>query len=174
MIRTERLVLREMVADDWPALHAIVSLPEVVQYQTEDAFDEEATRAAISLVIEGAAAVPRLLFDFAVTLDGALIGRVGMRRGEDPRMASLWFEIAPVHHGKGYGAEAARAMLGHAFEEVGLHRVAAECDPRNPASARVMEKIGMRREAHLVENVFIKGEWCDSLMFAMLATEWRR
>lgn len=174
MIATERLVLREMVESDWPALHAIVSLPEVVRYQTEDAFDEEATRATISLAIDGAAAEPRLLFDLAVTLDGAMIGRVGMRRGEDVRTASLWFEIAPLQHGRGYGAEAARAFLGYAFETVGLHRVSADCDPRNAASARVMEKIGMRREAHLVQNMFIKGEWCDSLVFAMLASEWRR
>jgi RimJ/RimL family protein N-acetyltransferase len=137
-LTTARLVLREFVEDDWAALHAIVSLPEVVRYQTEDVFDEAATRAAIAVVMAGAAAVPRLHFDFVVTLEGALIGRTGMKRGEDPRMASMWFEIAPVHHGKGYGAEAARALLGHAFEEVGLHRVSGDCDPRNPASARVM------------------------------------
>jgi RimJ/RimL family protein N-acetyltransferase len=55
---------------------------------------------------------------------------------------------------------------------VKLHRVWGDCDPRNPASARVMERAGMRREGHLVQNVWIKGEWCDSLIFGMLASEW--
>ncbi len=174
MLATERLVLREMSPADAAGLHAIISLPEVVRYQTEDPADEEATRAVIERIVAGAAATPRLLFDFAVMHGVDLVGRVGMKRESDPSMATLWFEMAPVHHGRGFASEAARALLGFAFEEVGLHRVSGDCDPRNPASARVMEKLGMRREAHLVQNVFIKGEWCDSLVFAMLASEWRR
>ena len=174
VLTTARLVLREFVEDDWAALHAIVSLPEVVRYQTEDVFDEDATRQYLQGIMVSARETPRLVFDFVVMLDGVLIGRTGMKRGEDPRIASMWFEIAPVHQGKGYGAEAARALLGYAFEEVRLHRVWGDCDPRNPSSARVMENIGMRREGHFVQNVFIKGEWCDSVIFAMLASEWRR
>jgi RimJ/RimL family protein N-acetyltransferase len=49
----------------------------------------------------------------------------------------------------------------------------ADCDPRNPASVRVMEKLGMRQEAYFRENAFIKGEWCDSLIYALLDREWR-
>ncbi len=174
MIATERLVLRELTLDDVPALHAIISLPEVVRYQTEDPVDEEGTRAVIERIRDAATVTPRLVFDFAMMHGADFVGRVGMKRGEDPRIASLWFEVAPAHHGKGYATEAARALLGFAFEDVGLHRVAGDCDPRNPGSARVMERIGMRREAHFVQNIFIKGEWCDSVVFAMLASEWRR
>lgn len=173
-ISTDRLVLREFSLDDSAALHAIISLPEVVRYQTEDPTDEAGSRAVIEGIIAAQGASPRLVFDFAVIHDGALVGRVGMKRGADSRQASLWFEVAPAHHGHGYASEAARALLELAFEDVGLHRVTGDCDPRNPASARVMERIGMRREAHLVQNMFIKGEWCDSVVFAMLASDWRR
>ncbi|MBL0217714.1 MAG: GNAT family N-acetyltransferase [Myxococcales bacterium] len=173
-VATERLVLREFVEDDWRTVYAIESQPEVVRYQTNDVYDEAAAREYVQGILVSAREVPRLVFDFAITLDGVMIGRTGMKRGDDPRMASLWFEVMPELQGKGYATEAARALLGYAFEEVKLHRVYGDCDPRNPSSARVMEKVGMRREAHLVQNVFIKGEWCDSLMFAMLASEWRR
>ena len=53
-----------------------------------------------------------------------------------------------------------------------MHRIWAESDPRNPGSWRVLEKIGMRREGHFIENVWLKGEWCDSLMYAVLDREW--
>ena len=74
--------------------------------------------------------------------------------------------------GKGYATEAAGAMLAFAFSELKLHRVHGDCDDRNIASARVMEKLGMRREAHFIQNVWIKDEWKDSLNFAMLDHEW--
>jgi RimJ/RimL family protein N-acetyltransferase len=63
--------------------------------------------------------------------------------------------------------------LGCALEVVGLHRVIGRLEPRNRGSARVLEKLGMRREAHLVENEWVKGEWQSDLVFAMLAREWR-
>ena len=65
-------------------------------------------------------------------------------------------------------------MLAFAFEELGLHRVVGRLEPRNTGSARVLEKLGMRREAHLVENEWVKGEWQSELVYALLAREWRR
>lgn len=64
-------------------------------------------------------------------------------------------------------------MVRVGFEEVGMHRIAAECDPRNATSIRVMQKLGMRREALLVEAELVKGEWVDSLIFGLLESEWR-
>jgi RimJ/RimL family protein N-acetyltransferase len=63
-------------------------------------------------------------------------------------------------------------LLRLAFEDLGLHRVAARCDVRNTASARVMKRAGLRREAHLVQNEFVKGEWTDELIHAILRSEW--
>jgi RimJ/RimL family protein N-acetyltransferase len=80
--------------------------------------------------------------------------------------------MEPAHHGHGYGTEGARLMLRLGFEELGLHRIIGRCDARNVPSARLMERLGMRREAHLVENEFIKGEWTDELVYAILDREW--
>jgi len=173
-LATERLVLREFALDDWRAMLAIHSQPEVVRWLMFDVMDEAGARAYVQRIIDGVR--DQVVVELAVTLPGddTLIGRTGFRRGEDPRIAELWFTIGPAHQGKGYAVEAARALLGYAFETLGLHRVWGDCDPRNPASAGVMKKLGMRSEGHLVQNVFIKGEWCDSLVFAMLAEEWFR
>ncbi len=173
-LTTERLVLREFVESDRLTVLAIRSRPEVARFQSAEVFDEQAAREYVTGTIAAAQAVPRRVVELAVTLGGEMIGRSGLKLDEDPRTASLWFEVAPELQRKGYATEAARAMLGHAFEALRLHRVWGDCDPRNVSSARVMEKLGMRREGHLVQNLFIKGEWCDSLVFAMLASEWRR
>ena len=73
----------------------------------------------------------------------------------------------------GYATEGARVLLGVAFTKLGLHRVWAICDVRNHASYRVMEKLGMRREAWFKKDVWQKGEWRDSYLYAILAEEWR-
>ena len=79
----------------------------------------------------------------------------------------------PLHQGSGYATEAARPMLAFAFGELGLHRIVGRLEPRNVSSARVLEKLGMRLEARLVENEWVKGEWQSELVYALLAREWR-
>jgi RimJ/RimL family protein N-acetyltransferase len=91
----------------------------------------------------------------------------------ESREAHLGYILHPGFWGRGYMPEAARAVLKFGFEELGLHRIYAECHPRNTASARVMEKIGMRREGHFKENDWIKGQWQDSLVYAILEWEWK-
>ena len=79
----------------------------------------------------------------------------------------------PQHQGHGYATEASAALVALAFETYDVHRVYGRLEARNLASARVLEKLGMRREAHLVENEWVKGEWQSELIYALLAHEWR-
>jgi RimJ/RimL family protein N-acetyltransferase len=83
--------------------------------------------------------------------------------------------LHPEHHGRGLAGEAAAVLLRLGFEDLGLHRVIGRfdgrCDGRNTASAKVMERLGMRREAHFRQNELVKGEWCDELVYAILAEE---
>ena len=76
------------------------------------------------------------------------------------------------HQGNGYATEAARPLLDWAFGDLALHRVIGRTEARNTGSARVLEKLGMRREAHLVENEWVKGEWQSELVYAILDREW--
>jgi RimJ/RimL family protein N-acetyltransferase len=91
----------------------------------------------------------------------------------DPRQAYLGYSLARAHWGHGYASEAARALLDYLFHELKLHRVIAECDVENLASQRLLERLGFRREAHLVENIFFKGQYGSEYHYAILKKEWR-
>ena len=79
----------------------------------------------------------------------------------------------PDFHGHGYMTEAAGAGLRIAFETLGLHRVIAVLDPRNAASIALCRRLGMREEAYHVEDMWVKGRWDDTGIYALLAREWR-
>ena len=86
--------------------------------------------------------------------------------------AEIGWMLLAEHQGRGLAAEACEAILRLAFEDLGFHRVFARIEVRNDASLRLAEKLGMRREAHFVENEWIRGEWQSEIVYAMLAREW--
>jgi RimJ/RimL family protein N-acetyltransferase len=104
---------------------------------------------------------------------GELVGHVSLIvTAPEHRQGEIGFIVHPDRHGHGDATEAARALLAIAFEDYELHRVCGRLEPRNEASARVLEKLGMRREGLLVENEWVKGEWQSELIYALLAREW--
>jgi RimJ/RimL family protein N-acetyltransferase len=175
--RTERLVLRCFVPDDLEAFLAIHADPEVVRYvpyppMTRPVATERLAQIRTMTAIDDESQNLRL----AAVLPEAdeLIGDVSIwSTPQDRLQAEIGFVIDPRFHGKGYASEAAAELLRIGFEEAGLHRITANCDARNGPSARVMERIGMRQEAHFRQNEFLKGEWTDELVYAILADEWR-
>ena len=172
---TARLVVREFAEDDWSALHAFESDPEAVRYQSYEPRTAEGCRELIRLSLADPAEQPRRVYDLAVLrrAEGDLIGRCGLKlAGAAQREGTLWYILHRAHWGRGYIPEAARALLDVGFAELGLHRVWADCDPANAASIRVLEKLGLRREAHFREHLWLKGAWADSLIYAVLDREW--
>jgi RimJ/RimL family protein N-acetyltransferase len=174
--RTERLVLREFVAEDWRATLAYQSTPEYLRFYEWTERTPEAVRAFIRMFIAAQHDAPRLTFQFAVVLPegGPLIGNCGMRvRDPALRAGDIGYEFDPRYWGRGYATEVARAMLAFGFDELGMHRIGANCVAENVASAHVLEKIGMRREGHLREHEWYKGRWWDTLVYAIIDDEWR-
>jgi RimJ/RimL family protein N-acetyltransferase len=175
-VETARLTLRSFVAEDFEAVHAMRSDPEVARYLYQGPLSADETRDRLARSIatpswskEGdwlsAAIVERT--------SGATVGDVGCRwLSERDRTAEIGFVLDPRHQGKGFATEAARAMLDWAFGTAGLHRIIGRTEARNTASSRVLEKLGMRLEAHLVENEWVKGEWQSELVYAVLDREW--
>jgi aminoglycoside 6'-N-acetyltransferase len=90
------------------------------------------------------------------------------------RGAEIGWTLHPDFFGKGYAAEAAAATLDLAFDTLGIHRVRAELDPRNDASVVLCRRLGMREEAHFVQDLWFKGEWADTGVYAILASEWEQ
>ena len=174
-LKTARLVLRPFEPGDLDDLHAYRSDPEVCRYLYSEpgTIEESRQRLDKSLTMDELTEEGQWLV-LAVTLDDRVIGDVVLKWvSEQHRQGELGYVFNPAYQGKGYAREAAEAMLRIGFEELGLHRVAAVCDPRNEPSWRLMERLGMRREAHLRESEMFKGEWGDCFVYAMLAAEYR-
>jgi RimJ/RimL family protein N-acetyltransferase len=175
-IETPRLLLRDFALSDAAATHAYERDPEVVRYQSHGPRTYEESLAYIERVLAESKEVPRRLFDLAVVRrdEGRLIGRVGTRLTSlEQREAILWYVLHRDAWGQGYMREAAAALVGYAFDTLNVHRVFVDADPRNTPSVRLAESLGMRREAHHIENLFLKGEWSDSLILAILDREHR-
>ena len=170
---TDRLILRDLEPDDWRALYAIESDPDTVRYLPREPFTADQAKAYIDYDLDRRQRSPRRMFDLAVTPreEGVMIGRCGLRAG-DGDDAALWYVLDPRRRGAGLMLEAARAMVDFAFRGLGLRRLWADLDPRNDASVRLVERLGMRREAHHLENIVIKGELCGTLIYALLRREW--
>ena len=173
-IETERLVLRPYSEGDLAGLLGIYSDVEVARYLYHEPRGEQETRELLERKIAGSSLEQEgHWLSAAVTRDGVLVGDLVLHwASEQHKTAEIGFSVDPRHHGHGYATEAARAFVDWAFAQ-GFHRVIGRLEARNAASARVLEKLGMRREAHLVENEWVKGEWQSELVYAILDREWR-
>jgi aminoglycoside 6'-N-acetyltransferase len=172
-METARLLVRRFTPQDAPTLAAYRSDPEVSRYQSWDSpvplTEAERLAATFSAGDPGAPG----WFQYAVERRDVpgLIGDVGVCRSEDGRQAELGFTFAPEFQGHGYATEAVARLVRFLLVEEGLHRLSAACDGRNVRSARLLERVGFRREGHLVRSTWIKGEWTDDVLFGLLASE---
>lgn len=176
MLMTERLLLREFVAGDWPAVLAYQSDPRYLRLYQWTERSAEDVRAFVQMFLDQQREQPRRKYQLAIELRGAgqLIGNCGIRKpGAGAQQAEIGYELAPDFWGHGYATEAARAILAFGFDELRLHRVSACCLAENSASAHVLEKLGLQIEGRLREQELINGCWHDTLLYGILEYEWR-
>jgi len=175
-ITTDRLVLREFVASDWPDVLAYQRDPRYLRYYPWEDRTEQEARDFVQMFLDFQREEPRLRFQLAITLprSDALIGNAGIRRKPNNGFeADIGYELSPEHWGNGYATEAARALVNIGFGEWGLRRISSWCIADNLASARVLEKLGLTLEGRLRENEHFKGRYWDTLLYGMLEDEWR-
>jgi RimJ/RimL family protein N-acetyltransferase len=178
-IRTERLLLRPIdPVGDVDAMHAYLSREDVCRYIPPVPLTREqfATRLADPERTRTVLTAPGQRISLAIVLKdtGRLVGDIILFwHSVEHRSGEVGYVIDPEFQGHGYATEATRAMLGLGFEGLGLRRITGRIDQRNPASAAVLRKAGMRQEAVLVENEWFKGEWTTEVDFAILDREWR-
>jgi len=180
-LHTERLTLRSVTVADAEAVWRYRRLASVAEWLTGSAGDLDRFRASFAdpdrlgttiVIEEGHAA------------DAPVIGDLMLRRGDAWAQtevadrarrveAELGWVLNPAFTGHGYATEAVRELLRHCFEDLGLHRVTANCFLENDASWRLMERLGMRRELHTRrESLHRSGRWLDGLGYAILDDEW--
>ena len=176
-IETERLVLRPFEEDDLEAVLAMQTSPEVARYLPWGPRTEAEAREAFAKKI-AARAIPEegdpISLAGVLKTNGELVADVVLWLvSRSHQQGEIGYIVPPAHQRKGYATEATRPLLRMAFEDLGLHRIVGRVEARHAASGRVLEKLGMRREAHLVENEWVKGEWQSELVYAILDREWR-
>jgi RimJ/RimL family protein N-acetyltransferase len=175
-LRSERLELRQFNDDDLDALLAMQGNEEMTRYlpwgpQSRDEVLRLLERIKAMTATHPSSDGVRLA---AVLPDSrAVVGDFSLwRTNSEHAQGEIGFVVHPDHQRLGYATEACTALLRLGFEHLGMHRIVGRADARNVASIGVMERLGMRREAHLRENELIKGEWTDEVIFAALAHEW--
>ncbi len=174
-LRTPRLCLRPFTSADADALFALHRNAYVLRYWDAPPWSERdrAERFIANcrkMAEEGSGA--RLAIERVS--DGAFIGWCGLTRwNPDYRSAALGYCLDDATWGRGYATEAALALLGWAFATLDLNRVQAETDTRNAASARVLEKLGFKREGTLREDCIVNGEVSDSWVYGLIRRDWR-
>lgn len=177
-LETERLWLRQFQVSDLEEFHAYRSDPRVAQYQGWDVpYDRETAQAFIEEMVNARPGIPGKWFQAAIELktSQALVGDCAFHIvANDTRQAYIGFTVGAPHWRKGYAEEACRRLLEYLFGELNLHRVVAECDVMNTASFSLLERLGFRREAHLLENIWFKGAWGSEYHYAMLEREWKK
>ena len=174
-LQTARLDLRPLAPADADAVYAMRSDPVVQRYGSHPAWTDRQTAVEyIERDIQAMAAGTYAQFAIVRREDAAVIGTATLYALDAQcRRADVGYALLVSEWGKGYANEAVTAMLDWGFEHLDLNRVEADIDPRNTASARALERLGFTLEGHLRERWIVGGEKGDSLMYGLLASEWK-
>lgn len=176
-LETERLRLRAFERGDVEAVASYHTLPASqrygvrhVRYPSDVADAVGIMRAQVSLQRPG----DMLAMAMVRKGDGRLIGQVLLHWSDATAgQAEVRFLIHPAFSGQGYLTEALTAVFDLAFTQFRIHRLMVRCDGRSHHSAKLMQKLGLRLEAHYREHALFQGEWDEELHFAILDREWR-
>ena len=172
---TDRLVMRPFADSDWHHYAAYRSRPDVYAFLYATAPTGDALRAKFDRALDARFEADGDAYRLAVALkaDGAVVGEVVLKiASRDALQGEVGYVFNPVYAGKGYATEAVTALLQIGFETIGFHRIFARLDSANARSVGVVERLGLRREAHLIQNDRFNGKWGDEYIYAMLQCEW--
>ena len=174
LCETARLLLRPLLGSDEDAVFTLLSDERVVRHMLFPLFTRDRAHTFVARMQQPPAAgqPSQVVLGIAPRPDGEIVGLCGLVLKPELEEGEVWYLLRPDHWGRGLVTEAVRALVDHGFRALMLHRIWASCLPENPASARVLEKLGFRREGLLRQNLRIHGQWRDSYLHAVLAAEW--
>ena len=174
-LHSARLFLRRFADGDVERLMAYRNDPDVARYQSWSGCTLEEARALVERqkAQEPGAAGQWLQVAIALRDTDLIVGDCGLKvHAGDTRQATIGVTLSRSAQRQGYATEALSTLFDAAFRTLALHRLIAETDPLNTPSCRLMERLGMRREAHFRQSLWFKGRWADEFVYAVLREEW--
>jgi RimJ/RimL family protein N-acetyltransferase len=176
ILETPRLILRKFKDSDIESFIAYHNDPEIIRYQSWDAFSE---KEAIDFIQEQKTLQSFTAggwFQIAIELkeDNQHIGDCAVNVKEDNQQAEIGFTISRTHQGQGYAFEAVSNLFDYLFINLNLHRVIGIADCENLPSIALLKKLGMRQEGHFIQSYYSDGKWSDEYLFAILRDEWEK
>ena len=176
ILQTERLTIRPITMEDKNEIFEYRRDKATNKYQgwiPETIADVEAFIGKLPQQIN----VPETWFQFAIVERATqkVVGDLGVHFiGPDNRQAEIGCTLNKAFHKRGYATEAIRKVLDYLFNTLSKHRVTTSIDPENISSIRLVERIGFRKEAHFIESLWMKGQWVDDVIYALLEKDWSR
>lgn len=173
-LAASRITLRMLRDDDVPALFEVFGDRDAMKYFGMPALsDIDGARGLLADIHECARTGTLFQWGIARNADDAIIGTTTLYRMDVPnRRAEIGFAVGRPHWRRGYATEAVTRLIRHAFDDLSLHRLEADPDPRNTASIRVLEKLGFTYEGLLRERYFHDGEPQDAAYYGLLRSDW--
>jgi ribosomal-protein-alanine N-acetyltransferase len=167
-------VLREFTAGDLDGVLAVVGDDRVTRTLSFDSRTRDQAATMLGGILERARLEPRTEYYLAIALPGDEHQVAGFARlGLDGVMAAkLGFALVPAAQGRGYAADACRALITFGFGSLGLHRISAAIGPGNTASIRLIGRLGFTHEGCIRDHVHTNGAWRDSELYSVLEHEW--
>lgn len=169
-VETPRLILRKMTMADAQDMYDYSRDPRVSEHVLWDAHRSiQDSRAYLRYIQRQYRNNEPSSWGIELKETGHLVGTIGyMWWNRENRSAEVGYSLARAQWNKGLMTEALRAVIRFGFEEMNLHRIEAQHETSNPASGRVMEKVGMRQEGVLRGRLYNKGKFVDVALYAIL------
>jgi ribosomal-protein-alanine N-acetyltransferase len=178
VLEGERLVLRPHLEGDFDSVHEFSADADVCRYMQWGPNSEEQSRRFLASTLAAQCLTPKKQFDWVIVVkeSGLVVGSFTLRLTdgaafENAKMGEVGYVLSRAAWGKGFATEACDLAISYGFDVLGLHKVSATCEPLNFASAKVLQKAGLRAEGYLRKHILIKGEWHDTLIFGCVAEE---
>lgn len=166
MIQTKRLNIRLFQERDLEEVYEIYQDVEVCRYLLHEPWNVSNKKELFQIKMNNRSLESKL--SLAVCLENRVIGDISLWNTDMKDTVEIGYAFHPQYTGYGYAQEALQAIVQYLFEQWDVHRIQANMDARNIASARVCERIGMRKEAHFIQDFWNKEEWTDSFVYGML------
>ncbi|UTW65490.1 GNAT family N-acetyltransferase [bacterium SCSIO 12643] len=176
MITTKRTVLRKMIPNDAESVFRYRSDKTTNKYQGFIPETVEEVQNFISKIPEHINE-PETWFQMVIIeIDSQrIIGDIGLHfYGNENKQVEIGCTLDKEYQNKGYASESLTSIMEYLFIELDKHRITGSIDPQNTNSAKLMERLGFRKEAHFLESLYIDGKWVDDIIYAYLKKHWKR